>query len=201
MDRQLVDPPAGSGEPERLAAVGDLPDFGVSAVLARVDAVADDERPAIRGEGDAHGPSAGGARGLRPVPEHLASRGVPHGDLVVGAGGDFRAIGADRQPGDHPDGHPLERPAPRAGRHVPDADATARYGGRIIVKGLTRPAHDPLSIGTEGNGLHARPPALQGQPVEVGEPLDVVPLPAAAPLRQPWSRSWASRMLSSWTSR
>jgi hypothetical protein len=68
---------------------------------------------------------------------------------------------------------------PPAGRHIPEVDERlAGLGGDAPVDGCTRPCHDSAPVRAEGNGVDA-PADIEVEALEVAEPLDVVPLPAA----------------------
>src|SRR5262249_39103774 len=135
-------------------------------------------------------------------PEPLAGRGIPDGQpalnlrtVIPAPRGDPRAVGADGQALDRA-GQPAERAPIVAGGRIPEPDL-GRIGRPGLTEGMPGPRGDPCTVGAEGQALDAlaKPRAHEilamapkSQALEVGQPIDVVPLPTAevnrAPLEQ-----------------
>src|SRR5262249_14923391 len=115
-------------------------------------------------------------------PEDLTGLRIPDHDLRAT---DWRAAASHGQPG--PVGAEREAPdmvlrtgeggLPLPGRPVPQLDIrTALAHGERPARG----GGDPAAVGAEGDRVDASRGCHQGQALGMAEPIDVVPLPAAA---------------------
>src|SRR5262249_37322419 len=114
-------------------------------------------------------------------PEPTAARRLQDGDPALGLGkigptpgGEQLAIRADRQAVDHPaeitDGEAL----PPSGQ-VPDLHLGALPDPRVAPHGGSGPGGDPLAIGADRDAQDRALMPPEGEPIEVGQALDVVP--------------------------